>query len=276
MFKWILDRWSKEEPKESESNRYSPLVKHYVFNETGNIMLCATAESIRSMDEVIKDSFVDVSIFFSAMTKAVHGTTNPATGKPYSIYNYQAIKNILRGSGLFIETNVEEGYFSHTGVGHQLGKSFVETVLNRQFDGKTLNFSKAMLNGMGYQQKGAAEAGTDSFKMNLCRSGTIFFVNELLLGLPQTSAVLVNIEPDSRRIEDDHFDEDKQDIFDLGLRNEKTHISKGITRSWKYKKRTYLFVPPKFLKNNLGSISQANSEEFEEFVEGLAARLDHK
>ncbi len=81
---------------------YAPMTKHYVFNETGNIMLCATTDSIHEFDKDIKDSFIDVSVFFSAMTKAVHSTTNPVTGKPFSIYNYQAVKNILGQSEMLL------------------------------------------------------------------------------------------------------------------------------------------------------------------------------
>ena len=249
---------------------YAPMIKHYVFNETGNIMLCATTDSIRHFDEDIKDSFIDVSVFFSAMTKAVHSTTNPVTGKPFSIYNYQAVKNILGQSGMFIEMNVEEGVFSNKGVGDPMGKAFVETILNRKFSESRLNFSKGMFNGMGYQKIDAEKgAGLNDTQRKLCRGGNIFFVCELMLGLPQTSTILVNIEPYSFNGRTQEEDEDAQDIFHLGKKNETTHQHKGNRRYWKYKKRTYLFVPPKFLKNNIATLRDADAPEFEDLIESI-------
>ncbi len=128
-----IRRFFKKQNNKDSQPVYTPMKKHYVFNETGNIMLCSTSDSINNFDEDIKDSFIDLSVFFAAMTKAVHSTINPVTKKPFSIYNYQAVKNILSQSGMFVEMNVEEKRFRHRGVGESMGKDFIQTVLNRKF-----------------------------------------------------------------------------------------------------------------------------------------------
>ncbi|MCG8637557.1 MAG: hypothetical protein MI863_27265 [Desulfobacterales bacterium] len=257
-----------------DQKRYIPMTKHYVFNETGNIMLCATADSIGEFNDDIKDSFIDVSVFFSAMTKAVHSTQNPVTGKPFSIYNYQAVKNILGQSGMFIELNVEEGVFSNKGVGTPMGKALIQRILNRKLPESRLGFLRGMFNGMGYQKIDTEKgAGLNKTQLKLCRSGHIFFVCELMLGLPQTSAVLVNIEPYSFNNRTRKAEKDAQDIFQLGKKDEKTHRHKGNLRYWKFKKRTYVFVPPKFLKKNITALRDADGKEFEDLVESIAGRL---
>ncbi len=254
--------------------QYLPMAKHYVFNETGNIMLCATADSIQNFDEDIKNSFIDVSVFFTAMTKAIHSTINPVTKKPFSIFNYQAVKNILNQSGMFIETNVEEGIFYSKGVGAPMGKAFIQTILNRDFSESQLPFSKGMFNGMGHQKVTSEEWKTmGEVEQKLCRSGNIFFVGELLLGLPQTSAILVNIAPHSVNGKTGKVDEDRQNIFGLGIINEEEHKFQNKPRHWIYKKRTYLFVPPRFFKNNISGLKAPDSQEFEDYVEFLAERL---
>ncbi|MGQ1786189.1 MULTISPECIES: hypothetical protein [unclassified Saccharicrinis] len=272
MFKKIWRYLKGNNDKEAQSY-YTPMTKHYVFNETGNIMLCATTDSIQNFDQDIKDSFIDVSVFFTAMTKAVHSVKNDVTDKPFTIYNYQAVKNILNQSGMFIEMNVEEGVFSHKGVGGPMGKELIQTVLNRNFSDSKLNFSKSMFNGMAYQVKGVQDKQNLSDRdRKLCRSGNIFFICELLLGLPQTTAVLVNIE--SKSIDEkSQKDNDAKDIFELGKVDERTHQYLGIEREWKFKKRTYLFAPPKFLKNNITALSDANAPEFDDLIEALADRL---
>ncbi|WP_440053480.1 hypothetical protein ACSLBF_11190 [Pseudoalteromonas sp. T1lg65] len=281
MFKGLWQRWfgnSSEQKVNINSAEtmaeYQPITKHYVFNETGNIMLCATADSIDSFDDNIKSAFMDVSIFFAAMTKALSSTENPVTKKPFSIFNYQAVKNMLASSGVFVETNVEEGYFASEGVGGALGAELIKTVLNRNFDDNQLSFAKGMLNGMGYQ--GVDEqtwASLEPSHQDLCRSGNIFFIGELLLGLPQTSAVLINIEPHSVDEDSGQMDSDHQSLFKLGLKNEKKHQSMGKTRNWKYKKRTYLFIPPRFFENNIARLGNVESPEFADYVKTLEQSL---
>lgn len=52
------------------------------------------------------------------------------------------------------------------------------------------------------------------------------------------------------------------------------HKSKGIVRSWNYKKRTYLFVPPQFFKNNSSALTDSSSPEYENFVESITMQLE--
>ena len=183
----MFSTWFSKQDKPSKPQSqpiYTPITKHYVFNETGNIMLCATADSIQNFDTDLKSAFVDISVFFAAMTKAVTSTTNPVTGKPFSIFNYQAVKNILVESGLFIETNVEEGTFSHDGVGNALGKALFQHVLNREFSEKQLPFAKSMFNGMQYQRaKMAEQSEMTEAQQQLCRSGSIFFIGEHMVSM---------------------------------------------------------------------------------------------
>ncbi|MDF2178077.1 hypothetical protein P2G88_07405 [Aliiglaciecola sp. CAU 1673] len=281
-----LWRWlsGKSEEEKSEPTLYVPMTKHYMFSETGNIMLCASKDSIQDFDKDIKDAFIDVTIFFSAMTKAIHSTINPVTQKPFSIYNYQAVKNVLSQSGMFIQLNVETGVFTSKDVGESLGKELVQKILNRNFSESRLAFSRGMFNAMGYQQPDEQEKQQlDARQLKFCQSGNIFFICESLLGLPQTTAILVNIEPYSgKEIETladghgEHFetDDDAQDVFSLGSKEERFHHPKGHCRMWRFKKRTYLFVPPRLLKNNAKFLSDVDSQDFDELINALALKLD--
>ncbi|NUZ11007.1 hypothetical protein HUZ36_09470 [Pseudoalteromonas sp. McH1-7] len=273
----MFSKWfSKTAPPKQVTQQpiYTPITKHYVFNETGNIMLCATADSIQSFDVDLKSAFVDISVFFAAMTKAVTSTINPVTGKPFSIFNYQAVKNILAGSGLFIETNVEEGTFSHDGVGNSLGKALFQHILNREFSEKQLPFAKSMFNGMQYQSARAAEQSSMSEEQKkLCRSGSIFFIGELLMGVPQTSAILLSIEPQSVADTPSDTQSDWQDLFSLVGLDETRHQAKHIVRHWKFKKRTYLFVPPQFIAHGVAGLGDLANADFEEYSRTLAKSI---
>lgn len=263
---------------------YQPLPKYYMFNETGNIMLCTSERNISGFEQDIKHSFIDVTVFFAAMAKAIHTTINPLTNTPYSIYNYQATKNILLASNMFVEVNVEHQVFSSSLVGETMGKTFLQHALNRNFGGINLPFSSAIFNGMRYQHNrrhNAVKQQLSDGEMLYFRGGTIFFVCEVLMGIPQTTVILLGLHPESEAHENTLKDaKDKglsetANIFEQGMRPA-SHKSKGCVRSWRYTKRSYLFIPPKFLKTNSASLLHGDSPEMGAFVERLRKSLPQK
>lgn len=282
MFNWFNKREKKVNQVNEPQSRsiYQPLPKYYMFNETGNIMLCTSERNIGGFDEDIKNSFIDVTVFFAAMSKAIHTTKNPKTDAYYSIYNYQAVKNVLLSSGMFIEVNVEENAFESEGVGESLGKAFLQHALNRNFGDVNLPFTRAMFNGMKYQHSlNKATSHQDiASDARYFRGGSIFFICEILMGIPQTTAVLLNIEPES---EEDTDAEQKHlgksaNMFDLGCKYENEHQPQHQNRRWKFKKRSYLFVPPKFIANNSASLSNGDNAQVSALVEKLQEGLKNK
>ncbi len=271
-FSWF--RRPKAPEMQGKDTKYQAITKHYVFNETGNIMLCATPDSLQQLDGELKTAFVDISVFFAAMTKALASTENPITKRPYSLFNYQAVKNILADSGLFVETNVEQGTFSHEGVGRSLTKAWLQHVLNRDFGDQPLPFSGAMFNGMGYQQaQPSQQQALDEQQKKLCRGGSIFFIGELLLGVPQTSAVLLKVEPLSVNSDAEMTEPDPRDIFSLAALDESKHQAKHKVRHWRFKRRTYLFVPPKYIAHAAHGLELPEDKEFANMVALLSDSL---
>ena len=229
---------------------------------------------MQQLDGELKTAFVDISVFFAAMTKALASTENPITKRPYTLFNYQAVKNVLADSGLFVETNVEQGTFSHEGVGRSLTKAWLQQVLNRDFDDHPLAFSKAMFNGMRYQHaEPSQQQALDEQQKQLCRGGSIFLIGELLLGVPQTSAVLLKVEPLSVNADAQVTESDPQDIFSLAALDESRHQAKHKVRHWRFKKRTYLFVPPKYITHAATGLGSSEHGEFANMVALLSDSL---
>ncbi|WP_017445399.1 hypothetical protein [Gayadomonas joobiniege] len=236
-----------------DSSVYYPIEKYYVFSETGNIVLCTTEAVNQEFDSDIKDAFTDVSVFFAAMTKALASTINSATGKPFSIYNFFAVEKVLCASGMFVEVQSQMDTFNSSGVGESLAQTFIEKALNRKLDRSKLGFGRGMFQGMREQQ--SAQQG------QINQTGQLFFVCESLMGLPQTTAILLNIrdksvtdKPASDRQEIELEEEaEPADVLDLGVRSETQHKfaeSGAIERKWQFTKKVYLFVPPKLVAKN--------------------------
>ncbi len=101
--------------------------KYYVFNETGNIMMASTSEQSETIKKSVRDVFAEVSVFFAAMTKAISTTVNPNATNPegafYSLYDYQALSNVIDGSGLFVHVTEEDINYYTESVGIELVKN---------------------------------------------------------------------------------------------------------------------------------------------------------
>ncbi|NOU52839.1 hypothetical protein HG263_20225 [Pseudoalteromonas sp. JBTF-M23] len=266
-------------PHSDSEKLYLPNKKYYLFNETGNILICTTEKSVTGFEEDIRSAFNNVTVFFAAMTKALSQTINPVTNKPFSTYNYQAIKNVFASSGLFVETSKEVGVFRSPHIGEKLGQNFVEHILNREFDRRTLSFTRGMFSGMRKQHEVADGAELDPDSNKMCRGGQVFFVCELLCGVPTTSVVLVTIEPKSGvantqdstvKAKSDGAD---IDILDIGSTQQSRRKEKGIVRDWAYKKRTYLFISPQFIMQSAGNLNPDNYSSYEELVDAISDDL---
>ena len=278
---------------------YLPLKKYYLFNETGNILICTSAERVQGFDDYIKDAFTDVSVFLAAMTKALACKHIAATEsdnasikqKSLSLYNYQAMKDMFAHSAMFVQTNAEHGFFTSRFVGETLGKEFVQTALGKKFDERTLSFTRGMFNGMRYQQN------TNYYKNDYARGGHVFFICEMLNGLPTTSVVLISIENKSGKTDGSNANTDELkeqengiDILDFGSVAESDYeelIKKNkvknsdfkkkpyeTSRTWRYRKRTYLFIPPNFLKNATRILNLDMIDGYDDLVMELTRHIN--
>lgn len=255
---------------------YHPIPKYYLFNETGNILICTSAEQVEGFETYVKDAFTDVSVFLAAMTKALAISRLENEKQGFSIYNYQAIKEMFAYSPLFVETNAEHGFITTTKVGETLGKRFVQKVLGKSFDERSLPFTRGMFHGMRNQHQ--SEHSITRYQ----RGGHVFFICEMLKGLPTVSVVLVSIERlsgkaqlDANKAELDRQDESNEiDILDFGSIEEKNYAgSCKNRRTWRYRKRSYLFVPPNFMKNATKILNTSNVDGYDELVQDLSKSL---
>ena len=276
MFSWfkkLIGRPQDVTPKSVTSSQgsqpYQQIPKQFVFNETGNILICTTKLDLEQVSQPFQESCYELSVFFSAMTKAITSSINPDTNQPYSLYNFNALTRVLNSSGLFIHLNQEVKTIKTSGVGNAIGNKMMTTVFGHDFGQNEFNFSKAMFNGMKEQ----VFTGRDGCTVS--QSGNIFFICESLLGMPMLSAVLVKIDPQSAAVERSGIDK-YQNLFDLALKDETEEENKGIGRTWKIEKQTYSFIAPKLLKHYGKSLSIRDEPELNAYIDRLKSALNVK
>lgn len=271
-------------PEQPSDENYQALTKHYVFNETGNILLCTTGSGTENLSVEFKSICAEVGVFFAAMTKAINSVTNPLTGKPYSIYNYKALKKVIDNSGLFVGVNRTTHTVVSDQAGHTFAQDLLQSLLGRKFGNTRLHFARGMFESIGKEtrklssaveslfgvKKSKAEtsdsqsqAQSQAQQKHIQTSGNIFFICESLLGMPLISAVLVYIEP--QNIEKP-FDE-------ITALDKARPDGQRVNRSYTFTKQTYLFVPPRMLKDYADDLNTGDLSAYQEFVEKLSAAL---
>ena len=229
--------------------------KYYIFNETGNIMMASTIDSGTPMSQEVQDVFAEVSVFFAGMSRAITTTINPATKKPYSLYNYTALERVISGSGLFVHVTEEDVLYKTQQFGANFSKELLEALLGLATGAGALGFASAMISSIGNEGLNLSESSSTSES----KVGNIVFVCEYLLGMPSISAIVVYADAK----------EHKQQI-QLGP----CFKESSVTTEWKMHKDTYMFVTPKFIRNYAGDLDSINTDaSYLEMIEWFSTLL---
>lgn len=231
------------------------LTKYYTFNETGNIMLATTVGASAEIQDSVRQVFAEVSVFFAAMTKAITSTINPKTKEPYSVYNYDALANVIAGSGCFIRVTELDLTHTTSSWGAQFSKELIQGLLGLATGAGALSFASAMVSAIG--SEGFKLAGS-KLEQN-ARVGNIVFVCEYLLGMPSISAIVVYVET-------------KENVEALQVGPCLKTESRSLTL--KMHKDTYMFVTPAFIRTYAQDLNSIGSDAaYGELVKGMIERL---
>lgn len=214
--------------------------KHYVFNETGNIMLATTDADSSQIETEVRQVFAEVAVFFAAMTKAITETINKDTGKPYSLYNYEAMSQVIDSSGLFVHVTEEDLTHTSTSFGMDFSKELIEALLGLATGAGEMSFASGMIASMGKEGL-KVQSNTSGVKSSVAN---IVFVCEYLLGMPIVSAIVVSV--------------------DMTKNTQALSIGPCFSESssqttLQMHKDTYLFVTPAFIREYASDLSSIES-----------------
>lgn len=262
--------------------QHLPLTKHYVFNQTGNIMIATTDQHQSSMDEAFRSVCAEVSVFFATMTKAIHSVENPQTKQPYSIYNYAALKKVMDSSGMFVNLHQKEIAFTSNQAGQAFGKDFIQSILDVNLNNVQVPFAFDTLNAIHREAHHIAVAKqmqSNDFHLESTEVSHIIFLCESLLGMPTVSVVVAHFDahPEDLQEEKPTENQPKKESFFARISQKIIHSSEEKQalpqHQWHYKKDTYLFVAPKFFKNYVNDLYISSTPEYTRFVRSLTDSL---
>ncbi len=199
------------------------IVKRYVFNETGNIMIIWVGMDTDKIPVNVSALFNEVSVFFVAMLKKISGTINPVSNKPFSIYDYNAIMSVINESGLFVKLTSEEITYKSSSYGVNYCKQLIERLLGLPHTLDGLSFAQPMITSIG--KEGLRLVGENNASDS--KVANIIFICEYLLGVPTVSAIVVSCDAKMN-----------SQIFKIGPCSKETTTSTSLTM----KKDTYMFA----------------------------------
>ncbi len=286
-------------------NLFSPLPKQYVFNQTGNIMIATTGD-VNQLDHHFKSICAEVSVFFATLTKAIHSVTNPKTGQPFSIYNYKALRKVIKNSGMFVLLHEKEMTFETSDPLEFFGKEFFKSVLGISLQEDELDFAQETFSAMskeaneiveeksrrnaeamapqsrGVEMTDSTAEGLQNEDVEEEKVSNIIFVCESLLGMPIVSVIVTHARPEDLKEESDEDEAKKEEAHHkrnffqriFSPHHESEHDPAApVKRSWNYQKDTYLFVSPQFFKDYVGGLSVANTPEFQRMMNTIQGYL---
>lgn len=169
--------------------------KYFSFNQTGNILISTSERDLNKIPSDAKDLFNEVSVFFSALIKALSQTTDPTNGSFYSINDYDALNSILKGSSYFINTSKQELYLK-IDQNDDVGRKIIGSTLGIPSDSASLSFSDSMFSSIDMATLNNIEKG--NFKDNPLnnRVSTIIFICEYIMGMTFVSVVVLHFKLD--------------------------------------------------------------------------------
>jgi len=226
-------------PVPSEEGYIHACDKKYCFNATGNIMLVTTDQDTAKIEKQVRDVFNEVSVFFAGMTKAISEIKNPdfknnnLLDEYYNLYHYDAIRQIIDRSGLFVQVNQTAVSHNVTSGGATFSKELLQGLLGLAVGPAGAVELEAFANTMiSNVSKEGLKLG---FKSETAHKevGNIIFVCEYLLGMPLVTAIVLHI--DSNKIKE-HVEVGPCIKVDFESFNIEMH------------KDSYMFVLPKYIK----------------------------
>lgn len=278
-----------------EGVKYTPVVQQYAINQTGNIFISMSEGLTEQARNDFAQICAEVSVFFASLTKAITSVTNPKTGKPYSIYNYEALNRVIRNSNMFVPIQSQDYIFISSLAGTALAEELMQTILNVKLPKEDLHFATETLNSMA-REDDEGDDDTDT------RAANIVFKCESMMGMPMVTVIVANFYDYEEDEEEDGDSPERsvssqskikpignvkkptrrkkrrRPLLRLFRKKKKSSSSKKVApepelNDWRFQKETYLFIPPAHFKKYALDTSYAKAPEYLQLVNYLASQL---
>ncbi|MDV8158089.1 hypothetical protein [Acinetobacter bereziniae] len=227
----------------SEDGKSHELDKYYTFDEKGHIMVVTTSKNVDSPDPDVVATFKKCLVFFGAWTAAL-------AQKNKTLFDYQAVTEVITNSGFFINTTKEKRNYYSKSTTVSLNTDIIKNVLGGAVSGGGMAIASRVLANLGDTIKASSE--TETSNKEICH---LLFICESLMGIPIVTVSLYHTK--------------------LAQNSwvSKTNCSE-VSRSeikFDYEADDYLFVDPKVIEECSEEFEQSSA--YKELIDKLAASI---
>lgn len=229
-----------------------PATKQFVVNATGNLFVATTLSSPDTPQDISKEAeeaFGQVSVFFAALTKAMSDS-----GK--SLFDYNALNKLIKGSGLFVNVTKSEVEFESSSWGVTFSNQLIQTLLG--LSGNLAAIAQSLRSLIASVGKEGISIKKDESSKDT-KVGTIVFVCEYLMGAVSITPIVFSIDTSKN--------EKSLDVgpcFNANAEKTVFNIDKEV----------HLFVPPRFI-HHAAELNEAMSDpEFNNLVESMKRSIE--
>ncbi|WP_455600145.1 hypothetical protein [Cloacibacillus sp.] len=218
--------------------------RYHTFDEKGHIMVVTTSNGTDDVAPAVRETFQKVMVFFDAWTAAL-------TRKKFSLYDYDAVKQMISSSGLFVSMGSKARSYHSDSTKVSLNTSIIGAVLGPGITGGGMLIAKKTLAIIGGKiSDGFSEQKTDKEIAHL------LFICESLMGMPLVTISLYHT---------------KLEQFGWVQKTNCEEVSRQ-TIDFKFHSDDYLFVDSNYINKFTADFEKSDS--YEKLIDELAKTLD--
>lgn len=235
----------------------------YEFNQTGNFLVSSTfgKDDTKDLSHIIPQNcwtvFSQAAVFLAAMTKAMALGTK--TKKAKSFYDYDAMRKLIDGSGLWIQMTEEEVHHKSQSTGASFSAELISGLLGLMLpEASVMKFAGTMMQSMGKEAVNINESSQSS----QTKLANMIIVCENLFGVPFICMILVNVDSSTAK-----------QVFNVGPCVSGQHYTNTLTMT----KQVFYWVSPEAIEKDSKEIVAAMQNRDEaKIVQFLLTLMDGK
>ena len=195
--------------------------KYYTFNQTGNVMVSSTVAEEKDLQPAVREVFQKAIVFFGIVNGAL-------TMKAKNLYDYEALHDIIGGSGKFVSMHMEDRNFTYSSKEFTLNTAIISAALGSVNPmGGAMQIAQKVIDSMGSQIR-ISQSDTKASK----KIAHMLIVCENLMGMP-----IVNVSL---------FYVDSKEAQSVSKSNCYAYVTTTI--EFNYHQEDWMFVDPEYIQ----------------------------
>jgi hypothetical protein len=172
----------------SHKTKTIDVASYVIINETGNVLIKSSLDPANKLPDLAEKIFLEAVSSLCLITTAISRSIDPATNRPFSIYDHSALERILVQHPLFVHLGRESAEYRI-----RRNQDLVTKSSNDLFGVSGSYAAQRKISSIYSSMYGAAQVMAGAGDSRNVRIGHLMLCCEYLMGIPLVTAVLMHI-----------------------------------------------------------------------------------